>query len=1050
MKLDPDRLWASVFAGDPELGLGEDEVAVARLAARRHPARADRRASRARRTSGAGGRDRPVRPVLRDAPTTAARSTAAASPTCGPDCERCDRFLEFWNLVFMEFDLAADGTLTPLPKQNIDTGLGLERGAMLLQDAPLDLRHRRLPGDHGLDRARVRRRLRRLAGGDEGAPRARRPRPRDDVPRRRGRHAVERGPRLRAPPPDPPRRPAGAPDRARRASTGCRRSSSSRSGPWYPELVEHARRDRARRARRGGALPRDARARAEGVRGARRRRTRSPARTRSRSPRRYGFPLELTVELAEERGQPVDVDGYRAEMARAPRDLARGRRESELQRAADFARDGRLPTEFVGYEKTDVLTQIGALEDLGDGAVPREARASRRSTRPAAARSRDAGLRSSSTTTRRARRARRGVPRSATTRCCSFAATGSPPATASARSSPGRCASRRWRTTPPRTSCTGRCATCSASTCKQAGSAVRPDKLRFDFTHAAGADAPRSASGSSELVNERVFENHPVRTFETPIDEARKLGAMMLFGEKYGDVVRVVEIDGVSRELCGGTHVRSTAEIGPFVILSEGSVGSGARRIEAVTVGRGVRAPARPRARRPTSCAPSSSGLRKEAKRKPAGGGGRPEVERRRVETDGVDVIVQSVDGATADDAARPLRPAASSSTRPPRSCSARREDGRSQLVVNLDKSLEDARRRACDVVREAAALIGGGGGGRPTMARAGGKDPEQARRGARARPSSAIVERALLVKVLALDYGAARTGVAVSDPTGTLARPLGVVERAASEAGLARVAELVARGAGRSASSSACRSRCAASTARRRRRPSASSRRCARAVDVPVETLRRALHDGARSAGRRRRRRTPAPRRTCCRATSMVERPTPLSASAAGRAAPAEAVARGVPSRCVALARLVGASRSCSASASASRSTATTSRRSRRRRGRGAGAEAAPDHLPGGVHARSRWPSACSAVREDRRARSATSRRSSRRATYLAATARPRRIRRLRREARRRSRASSSRRRTTSRRRRRSRAARRRPARDVPASNWAHGRPRATRARRT
>src|SRR3954465_6057151 len=117
---------------------------------------------------------------------------------------------------------------------------------------------------------------------------------------------------------------------------------------------------------------------------------------------------------------------------------------------------------------------------------------------------------------------------------------------------------------------------------RQAGSAVRPDKLRFDFTHPQALTSEERGE-IERRVNEKIFENLPVHAFVTPIEEARKLGAMMLFGEKYGEQVRVIEIPGYSRELCGGTHVRWTAEIGPFAILSEASVGAGSRRIEAVT-----------------------------------------------------------------------------------------------------------------------------------------------------------------------------------------------------------------------------------------------------------------------------------------------------------------------------------------------------------------------------------------------------------------------------------------------------------------------------------
>jgi alanyl-tRNA synthetase len=117
---------------------------------------------------------------------------------------------------------------------------------------------------------------------------------------------------------------------------------------------------------------------------------------------------------------------------------------------------------------------------------------------------------------------------------------------------------------------------------RQAGSAVRPDKLRFDFTHGQALSADE-LQAVEDRVNEWVKASHPVRWLEMERSEAERLGAMALFGEKYGDWVRVVEVDGVSRELCGGTHVSNTAEVGIFKIASEGSSAANVRRIEALS-----------------------------------------------------------------------------------------------------------------------------------------------------------------------------------------------------------------------------------------------------------------------------------------------------------------------------------------------------------------------------------------------------------------------------------------------------------------------------------
>jgi alanyl-tRNA synthetase len=637
-------------------------------------------------------------------------------PDCAPGCERCERFLEFWNLVFMEFDLHADGSLTPLPKQNIDTGLGLERGTMILQDvgsifdtdgfqlimqwieresgvrygaSPEATKAHRVLSDHGRGMTFL------VAEGvlpaNEG---------RGYILRRLIRRAVVQARRI--------------------GLDGIYRLPAivvEQVGAWYPEVVEHAAQiervvraeeERFRETLERGTKMFDELAGKETITG-------EEAFTLAAT---YGFPLEVTVELAEERGKAVDVDGYRAAME-AHREISRAGGETGIQRAADFARSADFSTEFAGFVKTEVLTQIGALEQLGDGTFLAKLRES--PFYPAGggqvtdqgwiALDDDSGTRAELVEAYRFDDDQALLLRGEGLQAGDRVKAVVPWAVrfpTMANHTATHLLHRALRDV-------------LGEHVHQAGSAVRPDKLRFDFTHGQALTA-EERDRIEAIVNERIFENHPVITFETAVDEARGLGATMLFGEKYGDIVRVVAVQDVSRELCGGTHVRTTAEIGAFSILSEGSVGSGARRIEAVTSGEAY-ALLHARSRELDEVRAEIERLRKEQKRRPAAAE-TTDVEPNVRSAGGVNVIVQSVDGLDAD-ALLDLSDRFKQRHAPAAVVLGSQEDGRVHLVANFDPSVAE-KVIATDVIRGAAAIVGGGGGGRPTMARAGGKDAER------------------------------------------------------------------------------------------------------------------------------------------------------------------------------------------------------------------------------------------------------------------------------------------------------------------------------------
>jgi alanyl-tRNA synthetase len=277
----------------------------------------------------------------------------------------------------------------------------------------------------------------------------------------------------------------------------------------------------------------------------------------------------------------------------------------------------------------------------------------------------------------------------------------------------------------------------------QAGSLVAPDRLRFDFSHI-GAMTPEEIQDVERRVNEQIWANTKVDTMIKPLDEAKAMGAMALFGEKYGDIVRVVKVGDYSLELCGGTHVCSTGEIGLFKVVSESGIGSGTRRIEAVT-GRHAfnyvegklnllsEAAAHLKANpqdvvvrieqlldRIKELSRENESLKAKLNRAAAS-----QLVKQVQEVAGVPVLAAQVE-ATDMDQLRLMVDDLKQSLKEGVIVLGSASEGKVQLVASVSPQYVKAGLHAGKLIKEVATLCGGGGGGRPEMAQAGGKQPER------------------------------------------------------------------------------------------------------------------------------------------------------------------------------------------------------------------------------------------------------------------------------------------------------------------------------------
>jgi alanyl-tRNA synthetase len=673
--------------------------------------------------------------------------------SCAPGCE-CERFLELWNNVFMQFNTAPDGTTTPLPKPSVDTGMGLERLVMIAQGGrtmydtdlyqPIIQKAASLAGvqydrDPQTDKA-----LRVIADhlrgatflvadgvlpGNEG---------RSYVLRRVVRRAVRHG------------RLIGLDRPFVGEIAGL---VIDMYGDTNPELVERRRQIVRTLVHEEESFAKTLQSginrlqlltdelRQQNV-------TVIPGDEAFRLYDTYGFPYDLTVELAEEEGLRVDEEGFAAAMERQRETSRSGASFKDAGRErADLYASIQPRTEFVGYTETKTDATIVAILDASGAREQAEAGQPVEIVLDRTPFYGEAGGQIGDTGEIRTETGRINIDDThkpapdlyvhTGTVIEGFVAVGE--AATAQIDSERRQEIRRNHTATHLLHKALRLVV--GEDTRQAGSLVAPDRLRFDFTAMEPVDANQLRT-ITEIVNREVISDSPVETAEMPYREAVGEGAMALFGEKYGDVVRVVSIDNFSKELCGGTHVRSTGEIGPFVITAESSVASGIRRIEALT---GTAAIARMIGQQQvvegvgrdlkvswTDLRDQVHGLQdriRQHEREIAKLRGQLAGERtsdlldRAVAVAGMRVLAERIDVDSRDEL-RQMGDRLRDSFQSGVIVLGTVLDGRPALLAMVTPDLTGQGIRAGDIIREIAPHIEGRGGGRPELAEAGGKDP--------------------------------------------------------------------------------------------------------------------------------------------------------------------------------------------------------------------------------------------------------------------------------------------------------------------------------------